>query len=338
MTDPIPNPVSDAEGDRWAASPAGTRTRAAVGARTAHPPRTVRWLVPVTAVVLVAATVVWLRHDSPAPVAAGCPVTATQATPFSPPSGRPTPPIDDALWIGDEHLWTVLDGDGGYSDRKSVWWSVDFPGGAAEEQPPLTVTALQLDGPATIGPEHAATNAYTVEDGWFMIADFPLSLPPGCWEVTGSYKGATLSYVVEVVDPAQACPATVMDAAFTPPEPYPATPPDLYESDWYGTADLWTMIPHDGARLSPYGDKLFFWSRNFVWKVSDDFYAPDLTVTATRLDRDEEPIVVADADNGTRFDIGTFILTGIELPTATGCYEITAEYRGTTLSYVARVG
>ena len=31
-----------------------------------------------------------------------------------------------------------------------------------------------------------------------MIADFPFELPTGCWQVTGTYKEASLRYVVDV--------------------------------------------------------------------------------------------------------------------------------------------
>ena len=41
------------------------------------------------------------------------------------------------------------------------------------------------------------TNAYTPEDRWFMIAGIDPNTP-GCWRVTATYKGATLSYVYEL--------------------------------------------------------------------------------------------------------------------------------------------
>jgi hypothetical protein len=40
------------------------------------------------------------------------------------------------------------------------------------------------------------TNAFTAGDGDFMIAGIDPD-EPGCWEVTASYKGATVRYVYE---------------------------------------------------------------------------------------------------------------------------------------------
>jgi hypothetical protein len=70
--------------------------------------------------------------------------------------------------------------------------------------------------------------------------------------------------------------------------------------------------------------------------ASDDFLDPELTVRAERLDREANDVVVDHANNGGRADVGTFMVTGMELPTA-GCWEITAEYRGAKLSYVVWV-
>ena len=44
--------------------------------------------------------------------------------------------------------------------------------------------------------ERGGTNAYTDQDGWFMIAGIDPRLA-GCWKVTAEYKGATLSYVYQ---------------------------------------------------------------------------------------------------------------------------------------------
>ncbi len=89
------------------------------------------------------------------------------------------------MWYGTPELWTVLSVDGTYPEQKSVWWSVRFPGGTVEEDPDITSAS-------------PGTNAYTPEEGWFMIADFPVELPAGCWEIRAAYKGASLSYVVAV--------------------------------------------------------------------------------------------------------------------------------------------
>lgn len=107
-------------------------------------------------------------------------------------------PHEDMVWYGSGELWTALDVDGDHSGRKSVWWSVNFPGGAVEERPEVWVTWTRLDTnkPVVIDNDGIATNAHTSREGWFMIAGID---PPqqGCWEVEATYKGATLSYVYE---------------------------------------------------------------------------------------------------------------------------------------------
>lgn len=128
-----------------------------------------------------------------------CPVTVPPQPGLTPPEGYPPNPVDrESVWYGTDELWTPLNKDGGHGPRKSVFWSVNFPGGAVEESPRLFVTLRRLDEgqPELITNQGEATNAYTVADGWFMIAGFEAE--PGCWEVTASYKGATLSYVYEI--------------------------------------------------------------------------------------------------------------------------------------------
>jgi hypothetical protein len=100
-------------------------------------------------------------------------------------------------WFGSGELWTVLDVEGKHSPRKSVWWSENFPGGHVEESPEILVTWIRLDQDSeTITNDSEGTNAFTGEDGWFMIGGIDPDTP-GCWEVTATYKGASLSYVYE---------------------------------------------------------------------------------------------------------------------------------------------
>lgn len=126
-----------------------------------------------------------------------CPVTIPDGD-FVPPApypAQPSPP--GSAWYGTSELWTVLDVDGDYTHRKSVWWSADFEGGAAEQQPKITVTWERPDAadqPVIDGP--AGTNASTAEDGSFMIAGIDPDVP-GCWRVTATYRDAEISYVYE---------------------------------------------------------------------------------------------------------------------------------------------
>ena len=163
--------------------------------------RAVQWVAVVASVIVAVAAVVVMPQVMEAPPAlevaeqpAGCPVTIPSED-FVPPEPYPTDAGDDHRWYGTDELWTVLDADGDYRRRKSIWWSENFPGGSAEERPPITVTWQRLDQPG-LPPivSDRATNGYTAEDGWLMIAGIDPDIP-GCWRVTASYKGARLSYV-----------------------------------------------------------------------------------------------------------------------------------------------
>jgi hypothetical protein len=131
-----------------------------------------------------------------------CPVTIPNNPGLVPP--KPWAPVytstdGDYYWYGTESLWTVLPSDANdYAPRKSVWWSTKFGGGSAEPSPEISVTWRRLDTVDTpvIANESKGTNAYTVADGWFMIGGID-PIEPGCWGVTASYKGATLSYVYD---------------------------------------------------------------------------------------------------------------------------------------------
>lgn len=115
---------------------------------------------------------------------------------FIPPDPYPAIPAGEELaWYGTPGLWTALPRDGLYPTRKSVWWSTNYGGGATEPRPEIEVVWTRLDEPtAPIANEPPVTNAFTDEEGWFMIAGLDPD-EPGCWRVTATYKGATLSYV-----------------------------------------------------------------------------------------------------------------------------------------------
>lgn len=123
-----------------------------------------------------------------------CPVTRPPVPGLAVPEPYPDQP-SQGVWYGTEELWTVLEPDGTYFPRKGVFWSAKFGGGTVEEQPGLGVTWRRLDEVSPLlsaGPP--GTNAYTPEDGWFMMAGIDPD-DRGCWEVTATYRGATLSYV-----------------------------------------------------------------------------------------------------------------------------------------------
>lgn len=126
--------------------------------------------------------------------------------------------------------------------------------------------------------------------------------------------------------------------AFVPPPPAPAQPPSVYSGQvWYGTPDLWTMLPNDGtwsltAGSGGLSQKVFLWSQAYN---ADAEPSPALSLAANRLDSAAAPILVSNATNA-RADFGQAMLVGLTLPSA-GCWEVTGQYKGHNLSFVVWV-
>ena len=135
--------------------------------------------------------------------------------------------------------------------------------------------------------------------------------------------------------------------ATQPPDP-PFDPPILpfplhamSEAFWYGNESLWTTLYVPGiwkiegnvlASKGAYATKLFYWSRDFDWRMEPE---PNLIVNAKRLDR-KRPLVRADHATNAFSGEHAGMLVGLDVPT-TGCWEITAHYRQHTLAYVVLV-
>jgi len=154
--------------------------------------------------------------------------------------------------------------------------------------------------------------------------------------IASSATSGALSATVAAVPPAS-CPITQpANPPFIPPSPYPPTPP-LYAGEfWYGTEALWTMLRADGTwgRL-PYANglytqKVFWWRQGYDYRTDP---MPDLTVTGRRLDVPAPPITTSGATNGSRSDIGSFMIVGVDISTP-GCWEITGNSMGTKLRFV----
>jgi len=147
----------------------------------------------------------------------------------------------------------------------------------------------------------------------------------------------------EVVSPASAhapalqpggdCPTTpVPRPPFVPPEPYPAGPPG-YARSWYGTERLWTWLRADGTWPMMRADGAYF-DKSFWWRP--DGNPASFRVTGRRLDAHAPPVDITQATNGSRYDLGEFMLVGLELPEL-GCWEITGHYGAERVSFVVRV-
>lgn len=162
----------------------------------------------------------------------------------------------------------------------------------------------------------------------------------------GPSQAAELSMVTPPATPSEmmdtaapnpaACPVTQPSASpFVPPPPY--SPDAPYQGEfWYGTEVLWTLLSTDGTwRQLPqnkgvYTQKTFWWKKGYDWRTEP---TPSLTVTGKRLDGSAPPLEASVATNGYHDDLKSFMLVGVDLPTA-GCWEITGHSEGHDLSFV----
>ena len=144
-------------------------------------------------------------------VPASCPVTVPPAEPFIPPSQYEREENGKTFLLGNEKLWTVLLKSGiwgwgphppGHENEvqplttKTFWVSVDF-NWRTEWPVKLRVTGRRLDGDAPPLLTLPATNAFVDGPAAAMLVGVYVPTP-GCWEITGEYRGEKLSYVVWV--------------------------------------------------------------------------------------------------------------------------------------------
>ena len=136
---------------------------------------------------------------------ASCPVTLAPAVPFTPP-GVPEMVKDDIVfWFGTEKLWTSLRRSGevwGWKPRpagtsnltqKLFYYSVDYDR-HREGNADLKVTGRRLDADAPPLWTPPTTNA--LGEPYDAMATGVYMPTPGCWEITGEYKGQKLTFVV----------------------------------------------------------------------------------------------------------------------------------------------
>ena len=131
------------------------------------------------------------------------------------------------------------------------------------------------------------------------------------------------------------CNVTVApDRPLTIPAPYPASAPS--KNFWHGSERLWTMLGAEGTwaglprNEKGFRQKVFWWYLGFDGRVERQ---PDLSVTGRRLDGPES-FTHRTATNAHHVDFGGWtILTGIDIPTE-GCWELTGEYRGQSVTFV----
>lgn len=118
--------------------------------------------------------------------------------------------------------------------------------------------------------------------------------------------------------------------------PAEAPYPDMF---WHGSETLWTMLPKSGQweqlPLSEYGygNKLVWWSPGYDWQNEPE---PIFELVAKPLEKLGEEYHHEEATNMYTGDLGSAILIGVQFPYA-GCWEITGNYRGESVSYVVEI-
>ena len=134
--------------------------------------------------------------------------------------------------------------------------------------------------------------------------------------------------------PISECPVTKNGAASFVP-----TSPELSISSgqfWFGTGTLWTSLPESGEwnglphTRDGYSQKTFWWSEGYS---ALDEPNPELKVSGKRLDSPTVVLKTSPAAHAIASDIGSAMLSGVVFP-STGCWEITGQYKGGSLTYV----
>ena len=131
------------------------------------------------------------------------------------------------------------------------------------------------------------------------------------------------------------CPVTQPLAAFIPPAPHEAREEGRF---WYGNKALWTSLDDDGiwkgvATATGVRNKLWWW--RVGWEPQQDAPYEGIVVTANRLDGAAPSAHSSGASNGL-LATGWAMLVILELPTR-GCWQVTGNYGGDTLSFVVWV-
>jgi hypothetical protein len=146
-------------------------------------------------------------RPTPFGVPASCPLTMP-TTAFVPP--MPWPPVPpsayaadwygtNALWVklaSTGEVWPGLPHDSAGFGQKTFWFSANYRDVAREPAPAITVTGQRLDG---TGEMFSTAGQQTMNAGSNLGLSMLVGIEvptAGCWELEGSYKGATLDYVV----------------------------------------------------------------------------------------------------------------------------------------------
>lgn len=172
------------------------------------------WLVIVAALLLSSCGRAATSQAPPSPpstetslaAAVSCPITKAPQPPFVPPDPYRSTPSGGGFWYGTPALWTQLDARGtwdalpyqrGTYTQKVFWWRNGYDW-KTDTSPTLLVSGVRIDAPAPPLLVSSATNAFASDIGSAMLVGVEIPAA-GCWEITGRYKAAALSFVVRVV-------------------------------------------------------------------------------------------------------------------------------------------
>jgi hypothetical protein len=155
-----------------------------------------------------------------------------------------------------------------------------------------------------------------------------------CLLVLAASPAIAVAADVDQTTPSTTCPTTVTAEPFD----QPSKPPSW--RFWYGTDALAVLLKTDGTwqgmgSQRRYRDKLFWWRQGYDGRVEQ---GPALAVTGRRIDGAAPPAQVSRTTNAYHSDFGGWaMLVAVEFPTS-GCWELTGEYHGHTLTFVVSVG
>jgi hypothetical protein len=140
--------------------------------------------------------------------------------------------------------------------------------------------------------------------------------------------------------PAVAADASSCAATVAPAVPFAEPSPSSASRFWYGSEALAVLLLRGGTWRGMgaddnYREKLFWWREGYSGVTEPD---PELIVSGRRLDGEALPAIVSRATNAHHADFGGWaMLVTVEFP-ASGCWEVTGQYKGHIESFVVDVG
>lgn len=124
-----------------------------------------------------------------------------------------------------------------------------------------------------------------------------------------------------------------------PASPFAEPSPSSASRFWYGSETLAVLLPRGGTwrgmgQSHNYRNKLVWWRQGYSGANEP---RPELVVTGRRLDGEAPPAMASRATGAHHMDFGGWaMLVTVEFP-ASGCWEVTGQYKGQTARFVVDV-